>query len=350
MRPSLTPKTSLGRSKHVIAVVVTPDSVALEVLVAQQIFGPRMRSLVERTGDDLESYEVVLCGERPRLVLRSGADLGTLADLSVIETADTVIVPGIEDPLSPRSPLLLDTLRQAHASGKRIVSFCGGAFIIAQAGILNGRRATTHWLFADDFRQAFPDVRLEPEHLYVSDGDVFSSGGVFSATDLSLHLLSLDLGHAYASDFSRVLVSAPQRQGGQSQFFKASLAESHRSASRPLQEWLREHLHEPLTLAGIASHLHLSQRTVMRRFRSEVGLPLFDWIVRERVERAKGLLESTDLSITDISATVGFGSPESLRRNFERSVGTSPRGYRATFRAGHIATLASYLSVVEMTA
>ncbi|GAA4978272.1 GlxA family transcriptional regulator [Kineococcus glutinatus] len=332
MRPTKRPPTSRGRDKHVIALVVLPDTVALEVAVVQQVFGRRMPALAAVTGDVETPYEVVLVGETDRHVLPSGVDPGPLAPLETVITADTVMVPGLEEPLAERSERLCTAIRGARDAGARMVSFCGGAFVLGRAGVLDGRTATTHWLLSAEFTAAFPRARLAAEHLWVDDGEVHTSGGILAATDLALHILALDLGHAYANDFGRVLVSAPHRPGGQSQFVKSSLRTDDAGALDPLLCWMRQNIAEPLTLASLARRAHLSERHLVRRFRAETGMSVFDWITAERVDRAKVLLETTDFPVSQVAAMVGLGSSESLRRNFTRIVGTTAAAYRATFR------------------
>lgn len=212
------------------------------------------------------------------------------------------------------------------------MSFRGGAFVLGFAGLLDGRRATTHWVLSREFRALFPLVRLEAEKLYVDDGELHTSGGMFSMVDLSLHLLALDLGHSYACDFGRILVSPPHRPGGQAQFVEDSLRVGGDRPLAALLEWLREHLHEPLTLARLAEYEHVSERSLVRMFREETGTSVLDWITRERVNRAKVLLETTSYRVSDIAAMVGFGSLETLRRNFEKIAGTTATAYRSTFR------------------
>jgi AraC family transcriptional activator FtrA len=300
----------------------------------QQIFGRRISSLASVTGESESPYEVVLCGEDPQYTLTHGSNPGELAPLSTTSTADTVIVPGVEEPLTSRSSCLLSNLRAAHDAGARIVSFCGGAFVLGFAGILDGRRATTHWIFAEEFHQAFPKVTLEIEHLYVDDGSVHTSGGMLSCVDLALHLLALDLGQSYANDFGRTLVSLPHRQGGQAPFLKDSMRVDHEPAAGSMLHWMREHIHEPLTLAQLAANEHMSERSLIRKFRRETGMSVLDWITRQRVDRAKDLLETTDLPVARIAAMVGYGSTETLRRNFDKLVGTTAASYRAAFRGG----------------
>ncbi|WP_432572945.1 GlxA family transcriptional regulator [Kineococcus sp. SYSU DK005] len=336
MRPSKFPATSRGRAKHVIALVVLPDTVTLELAVAQQVFGRRVPSLAALTGDVENPYELVLVGEGDQHVLPSGVDPGPLAPLETVLSADTVMVPGVEEPLAGRSRRLCSAVAAAHRAGARMVSFCSGAFVLGAAGVLDGRTATTHWLLAREFRAAFPRARLAAERLWVDDGPVHTSGGIFSATDLALHLLALDLGHAYANDLSRVLISAPHRPGGQSQFVEHRLRTDERGPGgadvQALLSWIRENIAEPHTLASLARREHLSERHLARRFRAATGVSVFDWITAERVRQAKVLLEGTDFPVAQVAAAVGLGSSESLRRNFTRTVGTTPAAYRATFR------------------
>jgi transcriptional regulator GlxA family with amidase domain len=204
--------------------------------------------------------------------------------------------------------------------------------VLAQAGVLDGRRATTHWLLAKEFQTAFPQVRLEPDQLYVDDGPVHTSGGLFAAADLALHLLALDQGDAYANDFGRLLVTAPRRPGAQAQFIKRSLRVDNDLPLSTFLQWIREHAHEPLTLEQLATHQHISQRSLIRKFRQATGMSVFDWIAQKRVNQAKVLLETTDFAISEIAAMVGFGTAETLRRNFDRRVATTPGAYRSTFR------------------
>lgn len=327
------PPTSRGREKHVIALLVVADALPLEVVIAQQLFGAPDGTVGAITGNIESPYEVVLCGEQPRYSLRFGTDFGELSPLEVMLTADTVIVPGVENPLATRSEVLLDALRQAHQAGVRMVSFCGGAFLLGYAGILDRRRATTHWIFNNEFRTAFPHVRLEVDRLYVDDGPVHTSGGGFATTDLSLHLIALDRGQAVANDAGRMVVSAPQRPGGQAQFIKDSIRVDDQPAIGSLLWWVRDNVDQPLTLADLADHEHISQRTLIRKFRQATGMSVLDWINRERVSQAKVLVETTDFPLTEIAAMVGFGSAETLRRNFEKITGITAGDYRTTFRA-----------------
>lgn len=326
------PTVSRGRDKHVIGLVIVADAVPLEVMLVQSVFGPPVPQLADIVGIERQSpYELILVGAQPRYELGQGVEVGPLAPLSVLTEVDTVIVPGIVDPLMQRDDDLLQALRDAHDAGARMVSLCGGAFILGQAGVLEGHRATTHWLLAAEFRERFPRVRLDIDKLYVDDPPVHTSGGLLAAADLAIHLVALDRGQAVANDVARVLVSPPRRDGGQAQFVKEELRADGRSSIDELLRWIREHLHEPLPLADIARHQHISERSLIRKFRSATGMSASDWIARERVSRAKVLLETTDFAIDEIAAMVGYGSRETLRRNFEKTVGTTAGAYRRTF-------------------
>jgi len=208
---------------------------------------------------------------------------------------------------------------------------CAGTFVLGQAGVLDGRRVTTHWALADEFRVAFPKANLIEHAMYVDDGQILSSGGMMASADLCMYLLRLDQGQSYANDVSRVLISPPHRTGGQAQYAK-STRRTMSSELSPVLAWLEEHVDEPLTLKDVAAQAHMSQRTLVRRFRVETGESIAGWIARRRVEHAQALLEDTPLSMTEVAHTVGFGSTESMRRHFIARTGTTPRSYRDTFR------------------
>ncbi|QUQ65861.1 GlxA family transcriptional regulator [Kutzneria sp. CA-103260] len=304
------PALSHGRFRHVVAVLVPDDAIALDVAVIRQVFGPRTAPESDVAG----LYEVVLCGEQ-----------GELAPLEKLVTADTVIVPGVENPLAQRGIVVIDALRAAYAAGARMVAVGTGAFLLGHAGVLDRRRATTHWQYAREFREQFPSTRLDTELPHVDDDRVHTGGGMPSGVDLALHLLSLDVGRARAEAVGRAVIATPRRAD----------IRSRRDGEEPMavvMGWLREHLHEPLSLSRVAEELYISERSLVRKFRSATGATIFEWVNRERIDRARLLLETTDRPIADIAAAVGFGSPETLRRNFQRHVGTTARSYRHKFR------------------
>lgn len=334
--------------QHRVAMLVLDGTFVLDLAVAVQAFGSQPSVFAKIREEAQAPYEVGVCGHAS-----TSTSLGfTLADLKPIDWirgADTVLVPGLEAPWAPQDPAVLDAVATAAQEGARLVSLCAGAFVLGQAGVLDGRRVTTHWALAEEFRTAFPRAELVEHAMYVDDGQVLSSGGMLASVDLCLYVLGQDLGQSYANDVSRVLISPPHRTGGQAQYAKpARLPASGPLAS--VQEWVVDHLGEPLTLAQVASWAHMSPRTLERRFRAETGDTLVGWISRRRVEHAKALLEDTDLTVTRVAHEVGFGTTESLRRHFLTYAGTSPRAYRAAFRgpAAQITPSASIASATRM--
>jgi transcriptional regulator GlxA family with amidase domain len=318
-------------ARHRVAVVVLDGTLPLDLAVALQSFGRRPAGF-RYIRDEAESpYDVFLCGGPTTDQHAVHPTIGGLAPYREIGTADTVVVPGVDHPLRPRDPDALTAIGEAAQRGTRLVSLCAGAFVLAQAGVLTGRRVTTHWALAVDFRRAFPDVELLDDALYIDDGQVLSSGGMLAAADLCLHILRKDLGQSYANDISRLLVSPPHRTGGQTQYMKARPRPAAASLA-PIQAWILEHLDEDLTLDAIASAANLSTRTVSRRFEAETGAGVLAWIAERRIEHARVLLEDTDLSVTDIAFATGFASLPTFRRRFARVTGTTPRSYRQTFR------------------
>lgn len=320
--------------RHRVAMIVLDGTFVLDLAVAVQAFG-RRPSVFSKIREEAETpYEVGVCGQ-PRTTTSLGFAISDLKPLDWVTGADTVVVPGLEAPWRAQDPAVLEAVSRAASSGARMVSLCAGAFVLGQAGILDGRRVTTHWALADEFRAAFPGVHLVEHAMYVDDGQVLTSGGMLASVDLCLYLLGQDQGQAYANDISRVLISAPHRTGGQAQYAKA-IPRPRSESLGPLLEWLDEHLTEPLTLSQVAAHAHLSERTLVRRLRAEVGESLAGWVARRRVDRARALLEDSDLTVSGVAHAVGFGSSESLRRQFLARVGTTPRAYRDAFRGSRV--------------
>jgi transcriptional regulator GlxA family with amidase domain len=326
--------TRTGR-RHTLAIVVLDGTLALDTAVAVQAFGPRP-SVWPAIRDEAESpYDVVVCGGPGSDIRSVGFAAGSLAPWSELVEADTVVIPGLDQPERPREPAALDAIRAAADRGARMVGLCAGTFVLGHAGLLGGRRATTHWALADEFRRCFPDVELCDDELFVDDGKVLSSGGMLAAADLCLHILRQDHGQDYANDVARLLVSPPYRTGGQSQYRSAA---TPRGAARtgtlaPLLAWALDHLDEDLTLPALAAKAHLSTRTLSRRFETETGRGALQWLTERRIERARSLLESSPISVTEVAYATGFGSLAAFRRHFTRLTGTTPRAYRATFHA-----------------
>ncbi|MFD4502979.1 GlxA family transcriptional regulator [Streptomyces sp. NPDC058457] len=309
-----------------VAVVVQPGYVLLDVAVPQQVFG-RWPDWVTACWPGGAPYELTLVSAVPAensLVPRE------VEPLDRLDTADTVIVAGVQDPTGSPDAELVERLRDAHDRGSRMVSICTGAFALAAAGILDGRSATTHWRWAGLLRDRHPSVKVREAELYVEDAGVFTSAGVLAGTDLCLHLLRLDHGQAAANTMARFLVSPPHREGGQAQFIE-HIPPDGDSEITDVIAWILEHLDEPLSLESVSRYSHMSTRTLRRRFRVVTGTSLMNWVAVQRVARARELLETTRLGIDDIAHRSGFGSAESLRIHFTATTRTSPSNYRRTF-------------------
>jgi AraC family transcriptional regulator, transcriptional activator FtrA len=322
--------TSNG-ARHSIAIGVLDGTLALDVAVAIQAFGPRPTAFLAMR-DELESpYDVQVCGGDQARLRTLGMAFRDVQPWSRLAAADTVVIPGLDEPDRRRDPEALAAVAAAARRGARLVALCTGAFVLGFAGVLDGRRVTTHWALAERFRALFPDAKLLDDELFVDDGEILSSGGMLAAADLCLHIIRQDHGQSYANDVARLLVSPPFRTGGQAQY-RANGTRRQQGSLAPLLDWADAHLHEALTLPLLASKAHVSTRTLSRRFVAETGRGALEWIRERRVERARALLEDTDLSVTDIAFTTGFGSLGAFRRQFARATSTTPRSYRLTFR------------------
>ncbi|GGS47480.1 GlxA family transcriptional regulator [Actinokineospora fastidiosa] len=254
-------------------------------------------------------------------------------DLDDLAAADTLILPARAGFADEPPPGVLDAIRAAAARGARIASICTGAFDLARTGLLDGKRATTHWRFADELARRHPAITVDPAVLYVDEGDILSSAGAAAGIDLCLHLVRRDHGAAFAAEVARAIVAPPQRDGGQAQYLRHPDPADPDRSLRPTLDWLRANLSAPVTVPAIARHAGLSPRALTRRFQAEVGAPPLRWLLRERVRRAQHLLETTDLAVDRVAAESGFATAVTLRHHFTRVVGTSPQSYRRTFRA-----------------
>ncbi|OLB82101.1 MAG: AraC family transcriptional regulator [Actinobacteria bacterium 13_2_20CM_2_71_6] len=316
-------------TRHRIAVLALPDVIAFDLGVPAQVFSGA------RDASGRRYYEVRTCTPDGGPV-RTAAGFAVLPeyDLDLCAVADTVIVPGIHGRSAALhgTPEVHRALRAAHARGTRVMSICTGAFTLAAAGLLDDRPATTHWAWADRFRAAYPQVKLDPDVLFVDDGDVLTSAGVAAGIDLCLHVIRRDHGAAVANRAARRCVVPPWRDGGQSQFIERPLPTQGDATTGPTRAWALEHLDGPLDLAALAGHARMSVRTFTRRFREETGMSPGRWLLGQRVELARRLLEGTDLPIERVAAQSGFGTAASLRQHLHTAVGVSPATYRRTFR------------------
>jgi transcriptional regulator GlxA family with amidase domain len=279
-------------------------------------------------------YDLVVCSaDAPPLRTDAGFTLGDLAGLEAAETAEVLIVPSWRDVAERPPEPLLQALRAAHRRGARLVGLCLGTYVLAEAGLLRGRRATTHWEFAPHLAQRFPDIHVEPDVLYVEDGQVLTSAGTAAGLDACLHLLRRLLGARQANEVARRMVIPPHREGGQAQCIPQPLPDSAGgSRLAALIAALRERLHEPHSLDTLAREAHLSRRSLTRHFRALTGTTVQAWLLSERLQLAQQLLEQTETPIDAVAAQVGFGSPEALRLHFRRALGISPSRWRAGFR------------------
>jgi transcriptional regulator GlxA family with amidase domain len=324
--------TASARTVPVVAAVFPPTRVSpLELAAAVEIFGEARPDL----GGPF--YELRCCGgEGRRARALGGFDIVFDHDLAGLEGAHTVIAMPWDagDTGGEPGARVLDALRRAHEGGARMVSFCTGAFVLAAAGILDGRRATTHWRRAAELAERHPEVAVDPRVLYVDDGDVLTSAGAAASIDLALHLVRLDHGADVASAIARRAVVAPHRDGGQAQYVEMPVPEAEPDSFSGTLEWALEHLDEALAVADLAERAHMSPRTFARRFGGVTGSTPHQWLLRQRVLHAQVLLESTDEPVERIAQRCGFGAASALRQQFQRVLGTSPQAYRRTFRGG----------------
>jgi transcriptional regulator GlxA family with amidase domain len=324
------PDRVVGRDRHRVAIVVLERTLVLDLAVAVQTFGRKPSAFGRIRDEEASPYDVVICGRAPTTRDTLGFTVDALAGDDSIVTADTVVVTGLDEPQRPHDPEVLAAIAEAGSRGARLVGLCAGAFVLGQAGVLDGHRVTTHWSLADDLRNQFPGAEVHEDELYIDDGQVLTSGGMLAGADLCLHILRTDLGQSYANDVARLLISPPHRAGSQLQYVTGTRSRPGGSLSEVLT-WMLENLADDLTVESVAARAHMSRRTLARRFQTELGVSLSGWVAERRIERARALLEDTGRPITDIAYASGFGSLASFRRQFIAHTGVSPREYRAVF-------------------
>ncbi|MFB7306618.1 GlxA family transcriptional regulator [Streptomyces sp. NPDC056192] len=324
--------------RHRVVVLALDGLLPFELGIPQRIFGLARDS--ESDDRDRKLYEVVTCSVRPPGPVATDADFTISVERGpeALATADTVVIPSSYE-LGPvyEEGRLTDALATALAyirPGTRLVSICTGSYVLAAAGRLDGRPATTHWSSADHFQQLFPQVRVDPDVLFIDDGDVLTSAGVAAGIDLCLHIVRRDHGTAVANDVARRTVVPPHRDGGQAQYIQRPVPEAQFATTTSARAWALGRLDRPIQLRDMAQQQSMSVRTFTRRFREEVGISPGQWLTQQRVERARGLLEATDLSIDQVAREAGFGTATSLRQHMQAALGVSPTVYRRTFRAG----------------
>lgn len=321
------PMSAARRSTpHHVTALCLDGLVAFDLTAATQVFSVAS----EAGGRPL--YEVSTCSPGgAEVATTSGFGIAPPHGLDALARADTIVVPGYFALFDPPPDAALDALLEAAAAGARVISVCTGAFALAYAGLLDGRRATTHWAYAEQLAARFPRIEVDAAALYVDEGAVMTSAGLSAGIDLCLHIVRKDFGVAAGERVARRMVAAPHRDGGQAQFIKRSRAEVAGSLETT-RRWAAERLAEPLDVAAMAQHAGVSPRTFARRFRAEAGTTPLRWLHERRVLEAQRLLEESDLPIDEVAWRAGFGTAASLREHFRRATATTPTAYRRSFR------------------
>jgi len=310
-----------------VAVPLLDGVSPFELGVICEVFG------LDRSEQGLPRPDFWVCAENPGVPLRTKAGYSVVADypLDVMAGADLVAVPAAP-PATTYPPALLQGLRDAVDRGAWVMSVCSGAFALAAAGVLDGRRCTTHWMHTDALQAAVPTATVEPDVLFVEDGTVLTSAGTAAGVDASLHLVRREMGSAVAAAIARRMVVPPQRDGGQRQYVEAPVPRCAADTLEPILTWALERLDDDLGVDRLARRAALSERTFARRFRAETGTTPHQWVTGQRVLLARRLLEDTDVPIEEVARRAGLGTAAMLRHHFTRVVGTTPVAYRRTFR------------------
>jgi AraC family transcriptional regulator, transcriptional activator FtrA len=311
-------------SRHRVGALLTSPQSPFELACAAEVFGTVPQDLPAH-------YTFRVCAERPGpLPTTVGYAMLVDAGLAALREADTVVIPGWQSPGTSVPTAVIEALRAAHQRGARIAAICTGAFVLAQAGLLDGRRATTHWRHTAQLAAAFPEVKVDPDVLYVDHGDVATSAGTGAGMDLCLHLVRSDHGAAYAAQIARNMVLPPHREGSQLQYVPQPAPARTDESLAPLLEWATSQL-DSLTVGQLAEHAGLSSRTLARRFTEQLGTSPGQWLLGRRLDATRVLLEQTNLPVEAIATRVGLASAVNLRRRFWAHLGTTPGAYRRTF-------------------
>lgn len=316
-----------------VAAVVGRNASPFELGVVCEVFG------FDRSKDGLPVYDFAVCATEPGpLMTGGGFRIDTAHGLERLATADLIAIPGWDELDVEPPAALLEALRQAVARGARVMSVCTGAFVLAAAGLLDGRRATTHWRHAAELARRFPKIDVDPNVLYVDDGSVLTSAGTAAGIDLCLHILRREHGAAVANNVARRMVVAPHRDGGQAQYIETPVVEHVRGHDLALLlDWVQANLDQPMAVEDLASRALMSVRTFNRRFVAVTGTTPHRWITSQRIRLAQRLLEETELDVEQVAQQTGFGTGATLRHHFSGHRGTSPQLYRRSFRRGEAA-------------
>jgi transcriptional regulator GlxA family with amidase domain len=312
-----------------VAVLVLPELAVFEFGVLCEVFG------LDRSDDGLPVLEYRVCGVEAgkpvSTTTTAGVQVVPQYGLEGLRGADLVAVPATRLREFPEEAL--QALRDAEAAGAMLLSVCSGVFVLAAAGLLDGRRVTSHWHSVEELRERYPAVEVDPDVLYVDDGNLITSAGTAAGIDACLHLVRRELGSAVVNGIARRMVVPPQREGGQRQFIDRPVPECSADSLGPLLDWILTHLDVEHTVADLARRAAMSERTFARRFVNETGTTPLRWLTRQRVLHARRLLEDTDLTVDAVAARCGFGSPTLLRHHFRKVVGVAPTDYRRVFRS-----------------
>jgi transcriptional regulator GlxA family with amidase domain len=318
---------------HSVVGLCLEHVVAFDIATPMQVF-----TCASRDGEPL--YRLSTCTpDGGPVASTTGFEITPRGGLELLGEAETIVVPAYAALFEPPPPAVLEALREAARGGARVISICTGAFALAHAGLLDGRRATTHWGWAGELASRFPAVEVDPTALYVDEGEVMTSAGLSAGIDLSLHVVRKDFGAAVGAAAARRMVAAPHRDGGQAQFIERP-PEGPIGSLEPTRAWALERLREPLDVAAMAGHAAVSPRTFARRFREEMGTTPLQWLLAQRVLESRRLLEQTDLPIDEVAWRAGFGTAASLRDHFRRATSTNPTAYRRSFRPAHLESVA----------
>ncbi|MCR2783185.1 MULTISPECIES: helix-turn-helix domain-containing protein [unclassified Microbacterium] len=310
-----------------VACVVQPGFAPFEFGVACEAFG------LDRTDDGIPNFDFRIVTPDPGAVpSKIGFSINIDEDLAFADEADLLVISPVPyERWHDNDPRVLDVVRRAVARGAWVLSVCSGSFVLAAAGVLDGRRATTHWMYADQMARMYPNIDVDPDVLYVQDGRIITSAGTAAGLDACLHLLRQELGAEMTNTIARRMVIAPQRDGGQAQFIAKPLPLAANQSLAPVTDWMIANLREDLSVEQLAARAHMSPRTFARRFKADHGATPAAWLSRQRLIHAQRLLEKTDFGLDRIADESGFGSAAVLRQNFARTLGLTPTAYRARF-------------------
>lgn len=314
-----------------VAALLIDGLTPFEFGVLCEVFG------IDRTDDGVPPFEFRVCGEHAGRPLRSSVGVRVIPEygLDGLDGADLIALPsaGVR---GDYPPVVVDAIRDAWSRGATVLSVCSGAFLLAATGLLDGRRCTTHWLYVEEFRESFPKVQVDPDVLFVDEGDLITSAGTAAGIDACLHLVRRELGAKAANAIARRMVVPPQREGGQQQYIDLPVPECRGDSLQPVLNWMLDHLAEEHTVAALARRAAMSERTFARRFVAETGTTPHRWLSTQRVLHARTLLETAGLGIEEIARRCGFGTAALLRHHFHKIVGVSPADYRKTFASDRV--------------